>query len=47
MAHAENESSADFDATRAENRGALDRTPIDEMLMMWPRLCSIIFGRSP
>src|SRR6188768_189346 len=35
-AHAENESSADFDATYAENRGAFDSTPIDEMLMMWP-----------
>ncbi len=46
-AHAENESSADFDATYAENRGAFDSTPIDEMLMMWPRFCSIIFGRKP
>ena len=33
-AHAENESSADFDATYAEKRGAFDSTPIDEMLMM-------------
>ena len=46
-AHAENESSADFDATYAEKRGAFDSTPIDEMLMMWPRFCSIIFGRKP
>ena len=35
-AHAANESSADFDATDAEKRGAFDRTPIDEMLMMCP-----------
>src|SRR6476619_7706228 len=46
-AHAENESSADFDATYAEKRGALDSTPIDEMLMTWPRFCAIIVGRKP
>src|SRR5450755_2808962 len=46
-AHAANESSADFDATYAEKRGALDSTPIEEILMIWPRLFSIIFGRKP
>src|SRR5512141_65021 len=46
-AQADQESSADFEATYAENRGALDSTPIDEMLMMWPRLFSSIFGRKP
>ena len=46
-AHAENESSAAFDATYAENRGAFVSTPIDEILMMWPRFLSIIFGRKP
>src|SRR5215212_3040742 len=46
-AHAANESSADFDATYAENRGALESTPIDEILMMCPRFFSIIFGRKP
>src|SRR5437867_714868 len=46
-AHAANESSADFDATYAENRGALDSTPIDEMLMMWPRLFATMLGTNP
>src|SRR4051812_41172597 len=46
-AQAENESSADFDATYAEKRGAFDSTPIDEMLMTWPRFFSSIFGRKP
>src|ERR1700731_3749131 len=46
-AHAAHESRADFDATYAENRGAFDSTPIDEMLMIWPRLFAIIFGRKP
>src|SRR5229473_4234780 len=46
-AHAANESSADFDATWAEKRGALDSTPIKEILMIGPRLLSLIFGRNP
>src|SRR5215475_14859590 len=44
-AQAEKASIADFDATYAENRGAFDRTPIEEMLMTCPRFCSSIFGR--
>src|SRR4051812_22391831 len=46
-AHAEKESSADLDATYAENLGAFDSTPIDEMLMMCPCRCAIIAGRNP
>src|SRR5438105_10889807 len=46
-AHAENASSADFEATYAEKRGALESTPMDEMLMMWPRFLCTIFGRNP
>src|SRR5437763_9391481 len=44
-AHSAKASSADFDATYAENRGARDRTPIELMLMMWPLFCSTIFGK--
>ena len=46
-AHAAKESSADFDATYAEKRGALDSTPIDEILMIWPRLFATMPGRKP
>ena len=45
-AHSANASSADFDATYAENRGARDKTPIELMLMMCPRFCSAILGRN-
>jgi hypothetical protein len=42
----ENASSAAFDATYAEKRGVLVCTPIDDTLMMWPRLLSRIPGRN-
>src|SRR3954454_2635737 len=45
--HAEDESSADFDATYAEKRGAFDSTPIDEMLMTWPRRALSMLGTNP
>ena len=43
-AHRANASSAALDATYAENRGALESTPIDEMLMTWPRRFFSIAG---
>src|SRR3569832_1464855 len=46
-AQRENASSAAFDATYAENRGAFVNTPIEEMLMMWPRWRSVMPGKKP
>src|SRR5690242_11003220 len=46
-AQRENASSAAFDATYAEKRGELASTPIDEMLMMWPRRRCVMPGRKP
>ena len=43
----DHESSADFEATYAENRGGLVCTPIEEMLTTWPRLAFFIAGIRP
>src|SRR6056297_752551 len=46
-AQREKASKAALDATYAENRGALDSTPIEEILITWPLRLFSITGRKP